>query len=121
MGDLALLHDLNSLAMLRGRPATVVALNNDGGGIFSFLPVSRHETFFEPFFGTPQGVGFESAARMFGLDYQKPETAGGFLAAYRKAISGQGPSLIEVRTDREENVAVHRRLLEDVAAGIGEL
>lgn len=121
VGDLALLHDLNSLAMLRGRPATVVALNNDGGGIFSFLPVSRHETFFEPFFGTPQGVGFESAARMFGLDYQRPETAGEFLAAYRRAISGRGPSLIEVRTDREENVAVHRHLLEDVAAGIGEL
>ena len=119
IGDLALLHDLNSLAMLRGLPVTVVVLNNDGGGIFSFLPVSRHETFFEPYFGTPQGVGFESAAAMFGLGYQKPATAEEFVPAYRKARSS-GPSLIEVATDRDENVAVHRRLLEAVAAGAGE-
>ena len=118
IGDLALLHDLNSLAMLRGLPVTVVVLNNDGGGIFSFLPVSRHENFFEPFFGTPQGVGFESAARMFGLDYERPGTAEQFLSAYRAGRSGGGPVLIEVRTDREGNVAVHRELLGGVSAGI---
>ena len=43
IGDLALLHDLNSLAMLRDVPVVVVVLNNDGGGIFSFLPVARHK------------------------------------------------------------------------------
>ncbi len=115
IGDLALLHDLNSLAMLRGLPVTVVVLNNDGGGIFSFLPVSEHKPFFEPFFGTPQGVGFESAATMFGLRYTRPGSAEGFLTAYRAARSANGPSLIEVETDRDENVAVHRTLLERVA------
>ncbi len=120
IGDLALLHDLNSLALLRGLPVTVVVLNNDGGGIFSFLPVSGHESFFEPFFGTPQGVGFGHAAAMFGLRYDGPETTEEFLSAYRTARTGGGPSLIEVRTDRDENVAVHRRLLEEVASGMGE-
>jgi 2-succinyl-5-enolpyruvyl-6-hydroxy-3-cyclohexene-1-carboxylate synthase len=120
IGDLALLHDLNSLAMLRGLPVTVVVINNDGGGIFSFLPVSRHEGFFEPFFGTPQGVGFGGAAAMFGLDHQRPGTAEEFLSAYRAARLGAGPSLIEVRTDREENVAVHRELLEKVATAVRE-
>lgn len=120
MGDLALLHDLNSLAMLRGLPITVVVLNNDGGGIFSFLPVSRHEDFFEPFFGTPQGVEFGDAAKMFGLDYAHPGTADEFLAAYRAAHSGGGPALIEVRTDREGNVATHRELLEKVATAVRE-
>ncbi|MEJ7841249.1 MAG: 2-succinyl-5-enolpyruvyl-6-hydroxy-3-cyclohexene-1-carboxylic-acid synthase [Rubrobacter sp.] len=120
MGDLALLHDLNSLAMLRGLPITVVVLNNDGGGIFSFLTVSRHEDFFEPFFGTPQGVEFGDAAKMFGLDYERPETAEGFLAAYRAARSRNGPALIEVRTDREGNVAAHRELLEKVATAVRE-
>jgi len=120
MGDLALLHDLNSLAMLRGLPITVVVLNNDGGGIFSFLPVSRHEDFFEPFFGTPQGVEFGDAAKMFGLDYKCPETAEEFLAAYRAARSRNGPALIEVRTDREGNVAAHRELLEKVATAVRE-
>ena len=120
IGDLALLHDLNSLAMLRGLPVTVVVLNNDGGGIFSFLPVAGHGSFFEPFFGTPQGVGFGPAAAMFGLRYDEPETPEGFLSAYREARSGDGPSLIEVKTDRAQNVATHRKLLELVSAGIWE-
>jgi 2-succinyl-5-enolpyruvyl-6-hydroxy-3-cyclohexene-1-carboxylate synthase len=116
IGDLALLHDLNSLAMLRGLPVTVIVLNNDGGAIFSFLPVARYEEFFEPYFGTPQGLSFEPAAAMFGLGYESPGTAPAFLEAYRAACERNGPTLIEVRTDREENVAVHRRLLETLSA-----
>ncbi len=46
LGDLSLLHDLNSLAMLRDLSVTVVVINNDGGGIFSFLPVAGHQEFF---------------------------------------------------------------------------
>jgi 2-succinyl-5-enolpyruvyl-6-hydroxy-3-cyclohexene-1-carboxylate synthase len=115
IGDLALLHDLNSLAMLRDLPVTVVVLNNDGGGIFSFLPVARHEEFFEPYFGTPQGVGFKNAASMFGLGYEKPGTREEFVEAYRGACGRSGPSLIEVGTDRGENVEVHRRILLEVS------
>lgn len=120
IGDLALLHDLNSLAMLRDLPVTVIVLNNNGGGIFSFLPVSRHESFFEPFFGTPQGVEFGNAAEMFGLDYRSPGAAEDFLAAYRAALSEGAPALIEVRTDREENVVAHRELLNGVATAVRE-
>jgi 2-succinyl-5-enolpyruvyl-6-hydroxy-3-cyclohexene-1-carboxylate synthase len=112
IGDLALLHDLNSLAMLSELPVVVVVLNNDGGAIFSFLPVARHEEFFEPYFGTPQGLSFEHAAAMFGLEYESPRTAPDFVGAYRAACSRSGPNLIEVRTDREENVALHRELLQ---------
>ncbi len=111
IGDLALLHDLNSLAMLRGLPVTVVAVNNNGGGIFSFLPVSRQEKFFEEYFGTPQGVGFENAAAMFGLGYENPKDMRGFEEAYRGAASGDVPCLIEIRTERGENVVFHRDLL----------
>jgi 2-succinyl-5-enolpyruvyl-6-hydroxy-3-cyclohexene-1-carboxylate synthase len=116
IGDLALLHDLNSLAMLRDLPVVVVVLNNDGGAIFSFLPVARHKAFFEPYFGTPQGLTFEHAAAMFALDYEHTGTASGFVEAYRTACARNGPALIEVRTDREKNVAVHRRLLEALSA-----
>jgi 2-succinyl-5-enolpyruvyl-6-hydroxy-3-cyclohexene-1-carboxylate synthase len=116
IGDLALLHDLNSLAMLRDVHVVVVVLNNDGGGIFSFLPVARHEEFFEPYFGTPQGVDFEPAAKMFGLAYERPGTTAEFVEAYGSACARGTSSLIEVRTDRTENVALHRRVLEEVAA-----
>jgi len=116
IGDLALLHDLNSLAMLRDIQVVVVVLNNDGGGIFSFLPVARHEEFFEPYFGTPQGVGFEPAAKMFGLDYERPATTAEFIEAYGSACARASSTLLEVKTDREQNVALHRRVLEEVAA-----
>jgi 2-succinyl-5-enolpyruvyl-6-hydroxy-3-cyclohexene-1-carboxylate synthase len=111
IGDLALLHDLNSLAMLRDVPVVVVVLNNDGGGIFSFLPVAKHKGFFEPYFGTPQGVGFRSAAKMFGLDYEQPRTTAEFLDAYAGACASGRSSILEVRTDREENVSLHAELL----------
>jgi 2-succinyl-5-enolpyruvyl-6-hydroxy-3-cyclohexene-1-carboxylate synthase len=111
VGDLALLHDLNSLAMLRDVPVIVVVLNNDGGGIFSFLPVARHKEFFEPYFGTPQDVGFGPAAEMFGLQYERPGTTEEFVELYRKACARGSSTLIEVRTDREENVRLHGELL----------
>jgi 2-succinyl-5-enolpyruvyl-6-hydroxy-3-cyclohexene-1-carboxylate synthase len=111
LGDLALLHDLNSLAMLRDVPVVVVVLNNDGGGIFSFLPVAKHREFFEPYFGTPQGVGFEPAAEMFGLQYERPGTAEEFVEVYRGACARMSSTMIEVRTDREENVRLHGELL----------
>ncbi|MBA2533699.1 MAG: 2-succinyl-5-enolpyruvyl-6-hydroxy-3-cyclohexene-1-carboxylic-acid synthase [Rubrobacter sp.] len=118
IGDLALLHDLNSLAMLRDVQVVMVVLNNDGGGIFSFLPVASQKQFFEPYFGTPQGVGFGPAAQMFGLDYERPATAEGFVESYRKACARDYSTLIEVRTDRGENVALHRRVLEELATRV---
>ncbi len=114
IGDLSLLHDLNSLAMLRDLPVTVVVLNNNGGGIFSFLPVSGHQEFFEPYFGTPQGVTFEPAASMFGLGYESPRTVAEFAQAYRTAHTRDGSTLIEVKTDREDNFALHRQLSAEI-------
>ncbi len=118
IGDLALLHDLNSLALLRdGPPVTVVAINNDGGGIFHFLPIAEQTDVFEPYFGTPHGLGFEHAARMFGLPYHRPES----LTAFEDALTqSTGSNLIEVRTDRVANKALHDELLARVAAAVEE-
>ncbi len=117
IGDLALLHDLNSLAMLRElpHPMVIVAINNDGRGIFSFLPVSEHRDIFEPYFGTPHGLGFESAAAMFGLAYERPESSEEFARAFRETCGRSSSTLIEVRTDRDANLALHRDLQQRVA------
>src|SRR5258705_10750752 len=66
-GDLSFHHDLNALHMARGERvhATIVVVNNDGGGIFSFLPAVRHDSF-ERYFGTPHGLTFEHAASLYG-------------------------------------------------------
>ena len=125
IGDLALLHDLNSLALLRRPdtsqseqpPVTVVAINNDGGGIFHFLPVASHERF-EPLFGTPHGLGFESAARMFGLGYAQPDSADAFREAFAAAHASGQSTIIEVRTERGANRALHAALRETAAAAV---
>ncbi len=97
LGDLALLHDLNSLALLRDAeqpPVTIVAVNNDGGGIFHFLPIAEHEAVFEPYFGTPHGLGFEAAADMFGLAYSRPETPTALNAALADAVDGSRAAVL---------------------------
>ena len=117
LGDLAALHDLNALALLRDHPVTAVVVNNDGGGIFSFLPIAEHETVFEPYFGTPHGLTFEAAAALYGLPYDRPETPEAFVDAYRQAATSGRSALLEVQTDRTANHALHRALL-DLAAGL---
>jgi 2-succinyl-5-enolpyruvyl-6-hydroxy-3-cyclohexene-1-carboxylate synthase len=117
IGDLALLHDLNSLALLRAcrDPFVLVLINNDGGGIFSFLPIAGYPDVFEPYFGTPHGLTFEAAASLFGLAYSRPATPEAFGDAYAAACRHPGGTLIEVRTDRRENRDLHERLLAAVA------
>lgn len=113
VGDLTALHDLNSLALLRGieTPFVLIVINNDGGGIFSFLPIQAHAgDAFEPLFGTPHGLGFAHAAQLFGLAYAAPSTPQALIEAYQAAMGGRGATLIEVRTARDTNVQQHRAL-----------
>jgi len=120
LGDLAALHDLNSLALLRDlkAPFVLVVLNNDGGGIFHFLPIAKHPEHFEKLFATPHGLQFEHAAKMYDLPYKRPITHAEFRDAYAKALDRQGPSLIEVRSDRVRNVAAHSAMDERVRAAL---
>ena len=118
IGDLALLHDLNSLALSRNRPVVVVVLNNDGGGIFHFLPIARHEEVFEPYFGTPHGLTFEAAATLFGLEYHHPTTPQDFLNAHRTASEKATGSIIEVTTERRANHALHQQILTRIGEAI---
>lgn len=114
IGDLAFLHDLGSLALLRhaAQPMVIVVLNNNGGGIFSFLPIAAHEDVFESHFAAPHGLTFEAAAALFGLRYARPASPEEFAAAYAAARGSSNSTVIEVRTDRLENVAVHRSLIQ---------
>ena len=109
-GDLALLHDLNSLGLAKEAALVVVVINNNGGGIFHFIPGAPTERGFEAVMGTPHGLTFRDAARMFGLDYVCPESPKDFDAAYSGACAGAGATLIEVKTDRKENHDLHASL-----------
>lgn len=120
VGDLAALHDLNSLALLRQprAPVVLIVINNDGGGIFSFLPIAAHPEHFERFFGTPHGLRFDKAAAMFGLAYASPDSPRAFADAYHSAIHGSRSVLLEVTTDREHNVRTHRALQETLVKAL---
>ena len=121
LGDLAVLHDLGSLAVLARapQPVVLVVVNNDGGGIFSFLPaLADQEDVFERCFGTPHGYRFEHACRMFDLDYHRPATHADARAALARCFAAGRKALVEVGTDRRENLALHRRLRAEVGAAI---
>ena len=120
LGDLALLHDLNSLALLSSLsvPLTVVVINNDGGGIFSFLPIADQADIFEPCWGTPHGISFKAAADLFEVSYAEPVGPEAFVEAYRAAQESDTATRIEVRTDRAKNVRLHRALLEKVTTAV---
>ncbi len=120
IGDLALHHDSNGLALLRHAPAPVriVCLNNDGGGIFEFLPqasqVTREE--FEAVFGTPLGLDLSKLAALHGIEHRRIEGLDELAG-----VGGSGHILIEVPVDRTKNVAVHDALWRSVASRLNAL
>jgi 2-succinyl-5-enolpyruvyl-6-hydroxy-3-cyclohexene-1-carboxylate synthase len=85
-------------------------VNNDGGGIFSFLPQSSEEKYFEQVFGTPHGLDFSHLVALYGGTYVKARDWEHFEESLQRAIHSEGLNVIEVRTDRQENVMSHRRL-----------
>jgi 2-succinyl-5-enolpyruvyl-6-hydroxy-3-cyclohexene-1-carboxylate synthase len=116
-GDLGLLHDLGGLAALQdvSIPVRIVVVNNDGGGIFHFLPQEQamKEGEFEALLGTPRGVDVGSTAALFGLEHRPIDNLEDLAAAL-----AAGTALIEVKVNRGENVAVHRRLAAAVAEAL---
>jgi 2-succinyl-5-enolpyruvyl-6-hydroxy-3-cyclohexene-1-carboxylate synthase len=119
-GDVALAYDLGALASAGrlGLALTIVLLNNDGGGIFHFLPVARERDAFEEHVATPHGLDFARAAALHDCDYVRADDPAALRAAVDAGLEGGGVSLIEVRTDREANVAAHRRVWDAVGAAL---
>lgn len=112
LGDLSFFHSMNGLLAAKQNQAnlTIVLVNNDGGGIFSFLPQASEETYFESLFGTPHGLDFSHAAMLYGARYTKVVDWPMFDAAFSKAIKEEGITIIEVPTKRRDNVRKHQEL-----------
>jgi 2-succinyl-5-enolpyruvyl-6-hydroxy-3-cyclohexene-1-carboxylate synthase len=108
-GDLGLLHDIGGLAALRdvSTPVRIVVIDNDGGGIFGFLPQAEalpsdeHEVLL----GTPRGLDVAKAADLFGLPYRGLAS----LSELPDALAAR-TVLIEVSVDRAANLELHRQL-----------
>jgi 2-succinyl-5-enolpyruvyl-6-hydroxy-3-cyclohexene-1-carboxylate synthase len=126
IGDVAALHDINSLHALRTDSSakenqskkvhslTTIILNNDGGGIFSFLPIAKHgsDVAFEEFFATPTNTfSFEKGAQAFDLPFTKVQNIESLERSYIKSVRSEEPSIIEVAVaSREKNVVIHKTI-----------
>ncbi|HMJ77151.1 MAG TPA: 2-succinyl-5-enolpyruvyl-6-hydroxy-3-cyclohexene-1-carboxylic-acid synthase [Iamia sp.] len=119
VGDVALLHDGNALlgVAARGIDLTIVVVDNDGGGIFSFLPQATAPggPAFEELFGTPHGVDLRVLAAAHGLVTVEPAGAADVADAVRASLDAGGVRLVRVATDRAGNVIAHRHLNEAIA------
>ncbi|MBW3657365.1 MAG: 2-succinyl-5-enolpyruvyl-6-hydroxy-3-cyclohexene-1-carboxylic-acid synthase [Actinobacteria bacterium] len=120
-GDLTFLHDGNGFLLrpdVAAVDCTFVVVDNDGGGIFSFLPQARYPAAFERVFATPHGRDLAGLAAFHGLPHERVTSATALPAAVAAAAGAGGIRVLEVRTDRDANVALHRRLQDAVAAAV---
>ncbi|HET6834561.1 MAG TPA: 2-succinyl-5-enolpyruvyl-6-hydroxy-3-cyclohexene-1-carboxylic-acid synthase [Acidimicrobiales bacterium] len=122
IGDIAFLHDSNGLlgAAGRGIDLVCVVVDNDGGGIFSFLPQARAlpAERFETLFGTPHGLDLVALAAAYGIDARALERDDATGAAVGEAAAKGGVHVLVARTDRAANIEVHGRVDGAVAAAV---
>ena len=136
LGDIATLHDASALLaaqeLLRHDPrahVTFVVVNNQGGGIFNFLPVKAHQEShdpalpFERLFNTPQQVDFGALAMAYGLGYERVHTTEAFGEALERTLSHPGVRLLEVvvEVSKQQNVALHNAHHDRVAHALDEV
>jgi len=120
IGDVSFYHDMNGLLAARkhGLDLVVVLLNNDGGGIFSFLPQAESAFSFETFeqlFGTPHGLDFQPFVEGYAGHFVRVGHWRGFRASIQTALRRGGLQVIEVPTERQRNVSQHRAVWRAVA------
>ena len=119
-GDLALLHDSNGFLVDRQLSCVMVVVNNNGGGIFNFLPQARYRHF-EKLFATPHGRDLRALAAFHNLEYRRLERACDLAPTVENALGAGGLWLVEARTDRQENVRLHRRIAQEAARGVASV
>ncbi|MEJ7174124.1 2-succinyl-5-enolpyruvyl-6-hydroxy-3-cyclohexene-1-carboxylic-acid synthase [Staphylococcus caprae] len=110
IGDLSFYHDMNGLLMakLNDININIVLVNNDGGGIFSYLPQKDSASdYFERLFGTPTGLDFEHAALLYDFTFERFESLNDFKYA---ELSSMDSHIYEVLTSREDNMQQHQIL-----------
>jgi 2-succinyl-5-enolpyruvyl-6-hydroxy-3-cyclohexene-1-carboxylate synthase len=122
IGDVAFYHDMNGLlaAKLHQLNATVVLINNNGGGIFSFLPQADYPEHFEQLYGTPHGLDFRHAAELYGAHYTVAADWPAFREAVTRSITTGRLNIVEVQTNRERNVILHRSVWKAVSEALAK-
>ncbi len=112
-GDLAFLHDLGGLLGVArfDAPLVIVVLDNDGGGIFSMLPIAGAigADEFERLFRTPHGLDLGRAAALFGLALSEVGDVDELVRAVEEGVASNRPKLVIARVDADESWSARRR------------
>jgi 2-succinyl-5-enolpyruvyl-6-hydroxy-3-cyclohexene-1-carboxylate synthase len=123
LGDLAFLHDTGGLALLARQRCdlALVVVDNDGGGIFSFLPQASalERARFEELFGTPHGLDLAAIVSAHGIPVEVARRGRDVGLAIENAVEVDGPRVVVVETDRSRNVEVHDAIHSAVADALG--
>lgn len=120
IGDLSFYHDLNGLlaANLNDLDLTILLVNNNGGGIFSFLPQAENRKHFEKLFGTPSNLEFQHAASLYKAGYAKISTWEQFRTEFQKSLQRKGLFILEIPTNRQARVNIQKEMLQSVSREI---
>jgi 2-succinyl-5-enolpyruvyl-6-hydroxy-3-cyclohexene-1-carboxylate synthase len=119
-GDLALLHDTNGF-LIRNKfvgHLTIVLINNNGGGIFEMLPISKFDPPFEEFFATPQDIDFAQLCATYGVEYELM-TSWKHLLSRLNPLPTRGIRVLELRTNRKADAKWRRENLGKFSVGLG--
>ena len=109
-GDLSLFHDLNGLAVAKTHNLnlTIILHNNDGGGIFEYLP-QKGTKHFDYLFSTSQGLDYSGAAKLYGCGYTKISNPDELSSVLAKIGQESGVHIIEIPTNREYSRELHEK------------
>lgn len=120
LGDLSLFHDMNGLwaAKRHNLRAVIVVLDNNGGGIFDFLPQARHRDVFEEVFATPLDLAIENVARLHELSYCAVEEVADLPEALKRALAADRTTIVAARFQRATSVEGHRACWAAVAQAL---
>jgi 2-succinyl-5-enolpyruvyl-6-hydroxy-3-cyclohexene-1-carboxylate synthase len=121
-GDLAFLHDAGGLFAAHHHEirATLVIVNDDGGGIFSMLPIAAHgeSVDFDRLFTVSHGLDLAAVSGAYGLPHQRVTTVAGLSVALADSLASPGTQVIEVVVDRRANLALHREIHREICRSI---
>ena len=116
-GDLAFYYDLTSLLTAKQYhiPLIIILVNNDGGGIFQFLPISKYENVFEQFFTMPHALSFKGFVKEFGGNYSLVRKQSDVEKQMDKSLNAKNFSVLEMKTDAKNSLALRKKYWQAVS------
>jgi len=111
IGDVSFIHDLNSLYFLKTlkKPLKIILVNNDGGGIFTLLPINKEQEILN-YITSPHGQTFKKTAEMLEIDYMEVKDSSSLINSFKELQEKKQHCLMEIFVDNKTNKDVYEQL-----------